>query len=74
MNIVSSRKLHTEQNTKSEETLISAFVESQNQLDSKITQINNRFDGLYSKVVTIDMIEEKFNYFKKEIDENKINE
>jgi len=36
-------------------------------LDNKILQINNRFDSLYQRIATVDLIEEKFKYFTKQI-------
>ena len=67
MNIVSSRKLHTEQNTKLKETMLDELEKESAFLDNKILQINNRFDSLYQRIATVDLIEEKFKYFTKQI-------
>jgi len=67
MNIISSRTLHTKQNTELKETMLDELEKESAFLDNKILQINNRFDSLYERIATVDLIEEKFKYFTKQI-------
>ena len=70
MNIISSRTLHTKQNAELKETMLDELEKQSAFLDNKILQINNRFDSLYQRIATVELVEEKFKYLTKKNNEN----